>query len=52
VDAQIDLPTGGTTTPSYLDITRIQQDTGFQPAYDTKRAAADYIAWLRAGHER
>jgi nucleoside-diphosphate-sugar epimerase len=23
-----------------------------QPQYDTARAAADYIAWLRAGNER
>jgi UDP-glucose 4-epimerase len=51
-DAQIELPTGGTGQRSYLDITRIQQDTGYQPAYDTERAAADYIAWLRAGNER
>jgi len=51
-DAQIDLPTGGSGQHNYLDITRVQQDTGYQPAYDTERAAADYIAWLRAGNER
>jgi UDP-glucose 4-epimerase len=51
-DAQIELPTGGTRQQNYLDITRIQQDTGYQPAYDTERAAADYIAWLRDGNER
>jgi UDP-glucose 4-epimerase len=51
-DAQIELPTGGSGQRSYLDITRIQQDTGYRPAYDTERAAADYIAWLRAGNER
>jgi UDP-glucose 4-epimerase len=51
-DAQIELPAGGTGQRSYLDITRIQQDTGYRPAYDTQRAAADYIAWLRAGNER
>jgi len=51
-DAQIQLPTGGTGQQNYLDITRIQQDTGYQPAYDTERAAADYIAWLRDGNER
>jgi UDP-glucose 4-epimerase len=50
-DAQIDLPTGGTSRHSYLDITRLQQDTGYRPAYDTERAAAEYIAWLRAGNE-
>jgi UDP-glucose 4-epimerase len=51
-NAQIELPIGGTGQRSYLDITRIQQDTGYRPAYDTERAAADYIAWLRAGNER
>jgi UDP-glucose 4-epimerase len=51
-DAQIELPTGGTGPQWYLDITRIQQDTGYRPAYDTERAAADYIAWLGAGNER
>jgi UDP-glucose 4-epimerase len=50
-DAQVELPPGG-SAPSYLDIGRIHADTGYQPAYDTERAAADYIAWLRAGHER
>ncbi|WP_327106962.1 NAD-dependent epimerase/dehydratase family protein [Nonomuraea glycinis] len=51
-DAPIELPTGGTGHHNHLDITRIQQDTGYRPAYDTERAAADYIAWLRAGNER
>jgi UDP-glucose 4-epimerase len=51
-DARIDLPTGGTGQRNYLDVTRIHQDTGYQPAYDTERAVADYIAWLRAGNER
>jgi UDP-glucose 4-epimerase len=37
---------------SWLDITRLREDTGFEPAYDTATAAADYIAWLRAGNER
>jgi len=51
-DAQAELPAGGTGQQNYLDITRIRQDTGYQPVYDTERAAADYIAWLRAGHDR
>lgn len=50
-DAAIDLPTGGVNYNSYLDITRIRQDVGYQPAYDTERAAADYISWLRAGNK-
>ncbi|MGW7695950.1 NAD-dependent epimerase/dehydratase family protein [Streptomyces asiaticus] len=51
-DARVDLPTGGATSRTYLDITRIRQDTGYEPAYDTERAVAEYIAWLRAGNER
>lgn len=51
-DAQVDLPAGGSGRRTWLDITRIHADTGYQPAYDTERAAADYIAWLRAGNER
>jgi UDP-glucose 4-epimerase len=51
-DAEVDLPSGGDTRQAWLDITRLVQDTGYQPAWDTERAAADYIAWLRAGHER
>jgi UDP-glucose 4-epimerase len=55
-DAQIDLPGGrdpnGPGEDVYLDITRLRQDTGYQPAYDTERAVADYIGWLRAGNER
>lgn len=37
---------------AYLDITRIQKDTGYEPAYGVERGAADYIQWLRSGHER
>ena len=36
----------------YLDITRLREDTGFGPGYDTTAAVADYIGWLRAGNER
>jgi UDP-glucose 4-epimerase len=35
-----------------LDISRLREDTGYQPAYDTEAAVADYISWLRDGHER
>ncbi len=51
-DARIDLPAGEKTSFGHLDITRLRQDTGYQPEYDTERAAADYISWLRAGNER
>ena len=35
-----------------LDISRLRQDTGYEPAYDLQTAVADYLAWLRAGHQR
>lgn len=50
-DARVELPTGGDPRQNYLDITRLQHDTGYKPEYDTERAVADYIAWLRAGNE-
>jgi UDP-glucose 4-epimerase len=55
-DAPIRLPEGrdpnGPGQDAYLDIARLRRDTGYQPAYDAERATADYISWLRAGHER
>ena len=51
-EADLELPAGAGRPGSALDITRIHADTGYAPEYDTARAAADYIAWLRAGHER
>lgn len=50
-DAQ--LPASDAPAPQrWLDITRLREDTGFEPRFDTAAAAADYIAWLRAGHDR
>jgi UDP-glucose 4-epimerase len=52
-DARTELPDGPSPAPQiYLDITRLREDAGYQPAYDTDRAVADYLAWLRAGHPR
>jgi UDP-glucose 4-epimerase len=31
---------------AYLDTTRLQADTGFEPAYDLDRAVADYVSWI------
>jgi UDP-glucose 4-epimerase len=36
----------------WLDNSRLRQDTGYEPAYDTERAVADYVTWLQAGNER
>ncbi|WP_320784716.1 NAD(P)-dependent oxidoreductase [Streptomyces sp. CRN 30] len=49
-DARLDLPAGGDTDHLVLDITRLREDTGYEAEYDTERAAADYVAWLRAGN--
>jgi UDP-glucose 4-epimerase len=51
-DARVDLPSGGTSPHAVFDITRLREDTGYRPEYDTERAVADYLDWLRAGHER
>ncbi|ONH23955.1 NAD-dependent epimerase/dehydratase family protein [Pseudofrankia asymbiotica] len=31
---------------NHLDITRLREDTGFQPEYDVERTVADYADWL------
>jgi UDP-glucose 4-epimerase len=53
---RFELPEGrgpaSTGPPVCLDISRLRADTGYEPAYDTQRAVADYISWLRAGHQR
>lgn len=36
---------------NYLDITRLREDTGFEPEYDVAHAVPDYIDWLRR-HDR
>ncbi|HWG27189.1 NAD(P)-dependent oxidoreductase [Actinospica sp.] len=55
-EARIELPDGhdpqNTRARSWLDTGRLRQDTGYQPEYDTERAVADYLDWLRAGNER
>ncbi|MGA9859002.1 MAG: NAD(P)-dependent oxidoreductase [Solirubrobacteraceae bacterium] len=51
-DAQVDLPSGGDARQAWLDITRLREDTGYEPVWTIERAAADYIAWLRSGNER
>ncbi|GLY16601.1 NAD(P)-dependent oxidoreductase [Kineosporia rhizophila] len=51
-DFQFELPSAGEQPVRWLDITRLREDTGFEPSFDTAAAAADYIAWLRAGNAR
>ncbi|WP_030923636.1 NAD-dependent epimerase/dehydratase family protein [Streptomyces sp. NRRL B-24720] len=50
-DAQVDLPAGGDASHLVLDISRLQEDTGYRAEYDTERAVGDYIGWLRAGNK-
>jgi UDP-glucose 4-epimerase len=47
--ANITLPEGRNPDRphNYLDITRLRQDTGFEPRYDVERAVPDYADWLR-----
>jgi UDP-glucose 4-epimerase len=42
----------GPTHDLYLDIQRLQQDTGYHRRYDTHQAVTDYVSWLRAGNDR
>jgi UDP-glucose 4-epimerase len=51
--ANITLPEGRNPDRphNYLDITRLRQDTGFEPQYDVERAVPDYADWLRS-HDR
>ncbi|WP_313546538.1 NAD-dependent epimerase/dehydratase family protein [Leifsonia aquatica] len=47
---ELELPEGASRPSNPLDITRLHADTGYEPSYDTRRAATDYIGWLRAGN--
>ncbi|MGH6654296.1 MAG: NAD-dependent epimerase/dehydratase family protein [Actinocrinis sp.] len=55
-DVRIDLPAGrdpaGPAHDLRLDISRLREDTGFEPEFDAERAVADYLAWLHRGNER
>jgi UDP-glucose 4-epimerase len=48
--ASIKLPEGRNPDrppDSYLDTTRLHEDTGFRPEYDVEHAVPDYTDWLR-----
>jgi UDP-glucose 4-epimerase len=48
--ANITLPAGRNPdrpTANHLDITRLREDTGFQPEFDVARTVQDYADWLR-----
>jgi nucleoside-diphosphate-sugar epimerase len=47
--ANITLPEGHNPDEppgTYLDTTRLREDTGFEPEYDIERSVADYADWL------
>ena len=51
--ANVVLPEGRTPgrPDAYMDISRLREDTGFEPAYSVERSVADYADWLRT-HDR
>src|SRR5262249_5808274 len=34
----------------YMDISRLQADTGYEPKYTVETGVQDYVAWLQAGN--
>jgi UDP-glucose 4-epimerase len=52
--ATLELTTGrdprGPGHDTWLDITRLRHDTGYEAAYDLDRGLREYAGWLRAGH--
>lgn len=40
----------GLGAPAWLDIGRVHDATGYEPAFSTEDAIADYVDWLRAGN--
>ncbi len=49
-DFELELEPGASVPPSYLDISRLHEDTGYLPEWDLERSVADYIAYFRAGN--
>jgi UDP-glucose 4-epimerase len=35
---------------AYLDMTRIKNETGYEPEFPVEKAMADYVGWLKAGN--
>jgi len=54
-DALIQLRPGddpdGPNQSTWLDITRIRDDTGYEPQYSTEHGLHEYVAWLQAGND-
>jgi len=53
-DAQINLQPGRSPRSrpnAYMDITRLKEEVGYRPEYDTLRGVKEYIEWLRSHPE-
>jgi UDP-glucose 4-epimerase len=49
-DFEFEIEPGSSVPPTYLNITRLHEDTGYLPEWDLERSVADYIAYFRAGN--
>ncbi len=47
-----ELEPGSSVPPTYLDIARLHEDTGYVPEWDLERSVANYIQYFRAGNKR
>lgn len=43
---------GAPAQDACLDISRLREDTGYQPGYELDAAVADFVQWLSDGHPR
>jgi UDP-glucose 4-epimerase len=44
--------TPGHPQDPYLDLTRLRDDTAFEPSYSLETGIQEYVSWLRAGNPR
>jgi UDP-glucose 4-epimerase len=44
--------TPGHPEDPYLDLTRLREDTGFEPRYSLETGIREYVSWLREGNPR
>ena len=43
----VELAPGGDEAPTFMDLSRISADVGYQPKIGIERGIADYISWVR-----
>ncbi len=49
---EFELEPGSSTPPTYLDITRLHEDTDYLPQWNLQRSVANYIAYFRASNTK